>query len=299
VDREVRADRHVIVAAPTPFQASGAVDFDALRFNVDRWLAAGVDGILVLGSTGEAIHMDDRESEEVVAAAREAVPADKRFLVGTGRPTTAATIRFTNRAAELGADLALVLTPFYYRGEMTGDALDRHYRAVADAARIPVVLYSVPSFTGLAIPADLVAALSRHPRIVGIKDSSGDVAGLFERVETTPDGFEVFNGGGRSVYPALAAGAAGSILAVACVAPELAVEAHRLFTSDDAAARRASVALASLATNLAPHGIGGLKAAMTVRGYRGGICRQPLAFDFTAMRQIETALEQAGMLARA
>ena len=109
----------IIVAAPTPFLASGAIDFAALRHNVARWLEAGVDGVLVLGSTSEAIHLDDIESEEVVATAREVVPRDRLLMVGTGRPTTSATIRFTARAAERKADLALVLTPFYYRAEMT------------------------------------------------------------------------------------------------------------------------------------------------------------------------------------
>jgi 4-hydroxy-2-oxoglutarate aldolase len=158
----------IIVAAPTPFLASGAVDFGALRHNIARWLEAGVDGILVLGSTSEAIHLDDIESEEVVATAREVVPRDRLLMVGTGRPTTAATIRFTARAAERKADLALVLTPFYYRAEMTSEALERYFRAVADAAPIPVLLYSVPVFTGITISPALSAALSSHPRIFGI-----------------------------------------------------------------------------------------------------------------------------------
>jgi 4-hydroxy-2-oxoglutarate aldolase len=292
----VRPGRHVIVAAPTPFEASGAVDLRAIRSNVERWIAAGLDGVLALGSTGEAIHLDERESETVVAAFREAVPSDKLFVVGTGRSTTAATIRWTNRAAELGADLALVLTPHYYRHEMTPEVLGRHYRAVADSARVPVLLYSMPDLTGVTIPADLVGDLSRHPRIRGLKDSSGDVAGLFDRIARCEEDFWVLNGSGRAVYPALATGASGSVLAIASVAPELAVEAHRAFESgDDERARRAATTLARLSTLLAPYGLGGLKAAMTVRGYRGGICRQPLTFDFKAMRHVETALAEVGL----
>ena len=299
VHPRVRPGRHVIVAAPTPFQASGAIDFQALRSNVERWIAAGVDGVLVLGSTGEAIHLEERESEEIVAAAREAVPSDRLLVVGTGRPTTAAAIRWTNRAAELGADLALVLTPHYYRHEMTSEALERHFRAVADAARAPVLLYSMPDLTGVSIPADLVGILSRHPRIRGLKDSSGDVAGLFDRIARSEEGFWVLNGSGRAVYPALASGASGSVLAIASVAPELAVEAHRAFESgDDERARRAATTLARLSSLLAPYGLGGLKAAMTVRGYRGGICRQPLTFDFKSMRHVEAALAETGLSER-
>lgn len=290
----------IIVAAPTPFMANGAIDFNALRHNVTRWLEAGVDGILMLGSTGEAVHLDDAESEEVIAAAREVVPRDKLLLAGTGRPTTAATIRFTGRAAERGADLALVLTPHYYRSMMADEVLERHYRAVADAAHLPILLYSMPALTGVTISAALASKLGDHSRIFGLKDSSGDVAGLFERVERTPETFRVLNGSGRAVYPALASGVAGSILAIASVAPETAVTAHRAFVAGDLdASRRASVALARLGARLAPYGIGGLKAAMTVRGYRGGICRQPLTFDFKAMRDVEAALVEAGLHDRA
>lgn len=290
----------IIVAAPTPFMASGAIDFAALRHNVARWLEAGVDGVLVLGTTGEAVHLEDLEAEEIIAAAREVVPRDRLLLAGTGRATTAATIRFTARAAERKADLALVLTPHYYRAEMTSEALERHYRAVADAAPLPILLYSMPAATGVTISAGLAATLSAHPRIFGLKDSSGDVAGLFERVQRTSDTFRVLNGSARAVYPALAAGAAGSILAIASVAPEPAVAAHRAYVAGDhEAARRATVVMARLTARLAPLGLGGLKAAMTVRGYRGGICRQPLTFDFKAMRDVEAALADAGLSDRA
>ncbi len=290
-----------IVAAPTPFMANGAIDFNALRHNVSRWIEAGVDGVLVLGSTGEAVHLDDDESREIVAAAREAVPRDKLLVVGTGRATTAATIRSTARAAESGADLALVLTPHYYRHEMTSEVLEHFYRAVADAAPLPVLLYSMPALTGVTISAGLSERLSDHSRIFGLKDSSGDVAALFERVERCAKHFRVFNGSARSVYPALGAGAAGSILAIASVAPEMAVGVHRAYESGDHdAARRGAITLARLSSRLGPHGLGGLKAAMTVRGYRGGICRQPLIFDFkVGMRDVEAALAEAGLSDRA
>jgi len=290
----------VFVAAPTPFLASGAIDHGAFRHNIERWLAAGLDGVLVLGTTGEAIHLDDAESDDLVAGAREVVPQNRRLLVGTGRPTTAATIRATQRAAELGADLALVLTPFYYRNEMTTDALGRHYTAVADAVSVPVLLYAMPALTGIQISADLGAELGKHPRIFGIKDSSGDAAMLFDRVERSDESFRVFNGSGRAVLPALAAGVRGSMLAIAAVAPEVAVAAHRAWTSGDIrTARRAASVLARLSERLAPFGLGGIKAAMTVRGFRGGVCRAPLQFDPAAVRQIESALAEAGLMATA
>ena len=290
----------VFVAAPTPFMASGAIDFGALRHNIAKWLAAGVDGVLVLGSTGEAPHLEDAESEEIISAVREVMPPDKILMAGTGRATTAGTIRWTAKAADRKADFALVLTPHYYKNEMTREALARHYRAVADASPVPVLLYSMPALTGVTISAGLGAELGEHPRIFGLKDSSGDAALLFERVARSGPDFKIFNGSARSVYPALASGAAGSILAIASVAPEVAVAAHRAYAAGDLeAARRAAVTLANLSARIAPLGLGGLKAAMTVRGYRGGICRQPLSFDFSAMRQVETALSDAGLSERA
>jgi 4-hydroxy-2-oxoglutarate aldolase len=296
----VSSDRMIFVAAPTPFLASGAFDPEALRHNIGQWLEAGVDGVLVLGTTGEAIHVDEDEAEAIITAARAAVPAGRRLLVGTGRPTTAATIRATSRAAQLGADLALVLTPHYYKNEMTPDALGRHFRDVADSSAIPVILYAMPQLTGVQISAELGADLGRHPRIFGIKDSSGDIAMLFDRVERSNESFRVFSGSGRAVLPALAAGVRGSILAIAAVAPEVAVASHRAFASGDVAtARRAAALLLRLSDLLAPYGLGGLKAAMTVRGLRGGMCRPPLAFDPSAVRLIESALADAGLLAPA
>lgn len=291
------SDRMVLVAAPTPFLASGAFDPDAFRHNIDKWIEMGVDGILALGTTGEAIHLDDAESDAVIAVARAAVPSGRRLLVGTGRSTTAATINATARASDLGADLAVVLTPHYYKNQMTPDTLGRHYREVADVSPIPIILYAMPALTGLQISAELGAELGRHPRIFGIKDSSGDIAMLFERVERSNESFRIFSGNGRSVLPALAAGVRGCILAIAAVAPDVAVAAHRAFSAGDVdTARRAASLLMKLSDKLAPHGLGGLKAAMTVRGFRGGVCRAPLAFDPSAVRQIESALVDAGLL---
>jgi dihydrodipicolinate synthase/N-acetylneuraminate lyase len=294
VESESTSKAEVIVAAPTPFDTSGALDLAGVRENIARWLAAGVDGILVLGSTGEAIHLADDEAEAVVTAARAAVPHDRTLMVGTGRSTTAATIAWTARAARAGADAALVVTPHYYGPEMTLNVLARYYRGVADGSPVPIFLYSVPVFTGISLHPDLVVELSQHPRIAGLKESSGDVAAIFDEVTRSPADFRVYNGSPRTVYPALAVGARGSVLAVASVAPELAVAAHRAFLAGDAVgARSATVRLARLAARLSPFGIGGFKAAMTARGYRGGLPRQPLAFYPASLPEIEAALAEA------
>jgi 4-hydroxy-2-oxoglutarate aldolase len=286
-------NRKVIVAAPTPFDERGAVDLDGLRHNIAKWLAAGLDGILVLGSTGEAGHLDDDEGLSIVEAAREVVPRNRVLMAGTGRQSTAATVAFTARAAAAGADVALVVTPNYYRPELTRDAYARYYGRVADEAEIPVYLYSVPQFTGVTLATDLAAELAAHPRIVGMKESSGDAAAVFDLVARTEPGFAVFNGSARAIYPALASGAAGSILAVACVAPELAVSAHRAFDEGDFdGARSAALRFARLAARLGPFGLGGLKAAMARRGYRGGEPRHPLVFDPENLPLVEAVLAE-------
>jgi 4-hydroxy-2-oxoglutarate aldolase len=283
--------RSVIVAAPTPFDSAGAVDLDGLRHNIAKWLEAGLDGILVLGSTGEAGHLDDDEGLAIVSAAREVVPRDRMLMVGTGRQSTAATVAFTARAAAAGADVALVVTPNYYRPELTREAYDRYYRRVAEAAEVPIYLYSVPQFTGVTLAPDLAVELSSHPRVLGMKESSGDAATVFDVVSRAEPGFAVFNGSARAVYPSLASGAVGSILAVACAAPELALSAHKAFQDGDLDGSRAAAArFARLAARLAPFGLGGLKAAMAVRGYRGGAPRHPLVFDPANQPRIEAIL---------
>jgi 4-hydroxy-2-oxoglutarate aldolase len=283
--------KSVIVAAPTPFDRAGAVDLDGLRHNIAKWLEAGLDGVLVLGSTGEAGHLDDEEGIAIVAAAREVVPRDRMLMVGTGRQSTAATVGFTARAAAAGADVALVVTPNYYRPELTREAYERYYRRVADDAEVPIYLYSVPQFTGVTLAPDLAVELAAHPRVIGMKESSGDAATVFDIVSRTDPGFAVFNGSARAVYPSLASGAAGSILAVACAAPELAVSAHKAFQEGDIdGSRTAAVRFARLASRLAPFGLGGLKAAMALRGYRGGEPRHPLVFDESNRARIEAIL---------
>lgn len=287
----------VLVAAPTPFDERGDLDLEAFRGNVARWLEAGVDGILALGSTGEAVHLDDDEAVAVLEAARGAVPEGRTLMAGAARQSTRATISWIARAAAAGADSTLVLTPHYYKPEISRDLLTRYFRDVADAAELDVYLYTMPAFTGVTLPADLSAELAVHERIAGLKDSSGDAAAVFEVVGRAPLDFEVFNGSARAVFPCLSAGAAGSILAIASVAPELAVAVHRAYDAGDVALARAHAArLSRLSARLSPLGIGGLKAAMTARGYCGGVPRQPLGFDPLATSAVRSALAEAELL---
>jgi 4-hydroxy-2-oxoglutarate aldolase len=172
----------------------------------------------------------------------------------------------------------LVITPNYYRSAITQDALVSFYTAVADVAPVPVLLYSMPALTGIKIEPETIARLSEHPNIVGVKDSSNDVAGFKQTVELCPADFAVMTGNGTIFLDALEAGATGAILAVGCVVPELCVEIFRLFKQGELDhARKSQDKLTPLAAAVTTRfGIGGLKAALDLADYRGGDVRAPL-----------------------
>ena len=261
----------------TPFK-HGEVDYAGLAHNVGRWMATGLRGLLALGSNGEAAFVDDDEAERIVATVREGVPRDRVLLVGTGRQSTRATIAATKRAAKAGADAVLVLTPFYFKSQMTQEALAEHYRAVADASPVPVLLYNFTNVTGLNMTPDAVAALAAHPNIVGLKDSNGDIGQVAGVVARVPADFTVLVGAAATLHPAIVVGASGGIVAVANVVPEVCVTLYDLARAgkhDEARAlQRRLTPLAHAVT--AGYGIAGLKVAMEIAGYAGGEVRSPL-----------------------
>jgi len=159
----------------TPFYLDGRVYLKKLEHNVDRYSKTPAAGIVVLGSTGEAIMLSDDERREVLAVAREACAPHKVLIAGTGAESAFETLRLTEYAAELGYDVALVRTPHFYRPQMQPANLLTFYRTVADRSPIPVLIYSVPVFTNYDMPEELIVELASHPNIIGIKESSGDV----------------------------------------------------------------------------------------------------------------------------
>ena len=283
--------RGVLPPVATPFK-DDELDLDSLRANLRAWNGTGLCGYLILGSNGETCYLSEREKDQVLEAAREVIAPDKLFMVGTGLESTRETIKMTRRAAELGADCALVLTPAYYKGQMTPEVLSAHFRKVAEAATIPILLYNVPQFTGVNMPAGLVAGLSSHPNIVGVKDSSGNIGQFTEIIRLSRPDFAVFVGSAPVFYPALCVGASGGILAVANVIPELCVQIQRLQEAGDhqgaLALQRSLNPLAALVTT--GLGVGGLKMAMTMRGYRGAQVRSPLDMPLASARTIEAEL---------
>lgn len=268
----------VFPPVPTAFDENGNLALDRYQENIRRLCDAGVDGVLLLGSNGEYVYLTEAEKLEVIRAGIEAVPKGKLALVGTGCESTRATIELSNQAARLGAHAVLVVHSNYYKPLMTKQVLLEHYRAVADASAAPVVLYSVPKFTGFDIPVDVVAELSQHPNIIGIKDSAGNVIQLQEFMLKAKPGFNVLVGTGSAFLAALSVGVTGGVLALADVAPSECAELFRLCRQgrwEEARVLQARLLPVNQAVGGAM-GIPGVKAAMDMRGYYGGPPRKPL-----------------------
>lgn len=262
----------------TPFRADGTLDEQGLRENVARWMRTPLTGLVVLGSNGEAPQLDDDEADRVVAVVREGMPADRPMIVGTGRESTRATIAATTRAAAGGADAALVRTPAFFKSQMTTEIFVRHYLDVAEASPIPVLLYNVTMYTGVNLPPDAVATLATHPNIPGMKESGSDLVQIAEYIARTPDDFTILAGSAATLFPALACGCDGAILALAALAPEACVQMMGLVREGRVAEARALQSrLMPLGRAIgAQHGVPGLKAAMDLLGYVGGPPRPPL-----------------------
>ena len=262
----------------TPFAADGSVDLKALAANIQKYNQTRLAGYVVVGSTGESVYLREAEKLRVFETARAAAAPGKILIAGTGCESTAETLELTRRAAGLGYGAALVRTPAYFKSQMTEAALERHYRAVADASPIPVLVYSVPQFTGLAVSAALVVRLAAHPNIVGVKESSGDVRLIEEIARQVPPEFTVLVGSASAFYAALGAGARGAVLAVACALPEMCVELYEAWSRGDPARAQAvqQRLLEPTAAVTTRFGIAGLKFALELRGYAGGPARPPL-----------------------
>jgi 4-hydroxy-2-oxoglutarate aldolase len=262
----------------TPFEPGGDLDLAALQANIERWNRTGLAGYLVAGSNGEAAYLSPGEWEEVLGAAKEAAHPDKIIMAGIMAESTRLAVREVERAAKMGADYALCITPHYFTGQMTPARLADHYRALAGEAAIPILVYNFPQATGVNLPAEAVAGLAEHPNIAGIKDSSGNIAQLSELVRLCPPEFAVFVGNAEVFFPALCLGAAGGILAAANVIPEHCVGLMQALAAGESAKAREMqwrmTRLAALVTRV--HGVGGLKAAMARAGYRPGVVRSPL-----------------------
>jgi 4-hydroxy-2-oxoglutarate aldolase len=283
----------IFPALTTPFEGE---DLAVHRFreNIAKFNALGLSGYVILGSTGECVLLSDTEAERLVRAARETAAPDKLVIAGTGQESTKLTILFTNRMAAVGADAALVRPPSYYKAKMTRDVLRSHYLAVAEGARIPVIVYNIPQNTGVTIEPELLIELAAHPNIVGLKESSGIISYLGKVIPNVPEDFSCLVGSGFTILPALVMGAAGAILAVANAAPAVCLEIYRLFKEgkvEDASQRQLDLTPLNKAV-METYGLPGLKYAMEIQGYYGGPVRRPfLPLDDAAKPEIEALVK--------
>jgi 4-hydroxy-2-oxoglutarate aldolase len=326
----------------TPFQPDGSVYFKKLESNVERYSRTPCAGIVVLGSTGEAILLSDQERRDVLKSASEAAAPNKVLIAGTGIESAIETLRLTEYAAELGYDVAMVRTPHYYKKQMQPGNILAFYRTVADQSPLPVMIYNIPQATGYDIPAELVIELAKHPNLIGIKESSGDVEKVRTMVEGTRQirrsatvtetfeaitprllaaasrsnaeggelvqvgaasssspakpsstavtvvgkmktrekevGFQVLVGAAQKLHPSLDAGAAGAILAFACVAPTACYEIYAAWKENDAELARLKQERIAKAAQLVVGDLGvpAVKYGMDFNGYFGGSVRLPL-----------------------
>lgn len=279
MDKLVKQLSGILLPVVTPFNDQMELDQGALTQNLSLWKDSGITGYVMVGSTGERVHLNESEYLQLIENSRAATSAELAFIVGAGQQSTIGTINEIKKVAHAGAEAVLVITPNYYRSAMTQETLVAYYRAVADAAPIPVLLYSMPAFTGIKLEPEAIASLSEHSNIIGVKDSSNDIAGFSKAVDLCPEGFAILTGNGTVLLDALKAGGTGAILAVGCVVPELCVEILRAFKAGEFEyAKLLQSKLSPLAEAVTTRfGIGGLKAALDLVGYRGGFVRAPLS----------------------
>jgi len=291
--------RGVFTPIVTSFDEQGQVAHDKMAFNLGKWNQTGLSGYIVLGSNGENVYLNEREKVDVLRAARQAIPQDKLMIAGTAGESTINTVAMTEKAAEVGADAAIIVNPSYYKSQMTTPVLINHYRTIADVSPIPIVIYNLPPATGIDMSADLLVELSHHPNIIGVKDTSGNMPKMGETIRRADPAFQVLSGSANFFYPSLAIGVTGGILALANAAPDESVELFRLFNAGQIDKGR-ELHLRMLPVNLAVtsrFGVSGLKAALDMVGFYGGPPRLPLLpLDNERRQELHDILKTAKLI---
>lgn len=285
---------------PTPFDANGEINYTALKSNMERWNRFPLAGYVVLGSNGEMPYLSEAEKLAYFEAIRKHIPSGKLFLAGCAMESAHSSIAMAKKAAALGADVALFITPCYYKGQMTDEALEDYYTRVADGSPIPVSMYNMPLNTGVDMKPDLVVKMShKHPNVVAVKDSSGNMAKLGQIIKAARPGFQVLAGSAGFLFPALCLGAVGGVLALANIAPQQCCDIFSLYKAgkiDDARELQLRMIAPNTAVT-AGFGVPGLKAAMELVGMYGGKPRspmQPLGEQNT--EKLQRILKDAGII---
>lgn len=267
----------VFAPVVTPFRGDEPV-LDDLRFNLRKLKQTALTGYLALGSNGEAKSLSDKEQLQVLEVFAEE-KVDKLIIAGTGCESTRQTVEKSRIVSKMGFDYVIILTPSYFAKQIDGAVLADYYTQIAEETDIPVLLYNAPGFTGgVEIPPQVVAGLSRHPNIVGMKDSSPTGPGKFLGCLDPAEDFHVLAGSANFFYPALHLGAAGGVLSLANVLPGPCCDLYELFVQGRFdQARELHFRLARLNQAISgAWGVAGVKAAMNAAGFKGGQPRHPL-----------------------
>jgi 4-hydroxy-2-oxoglutarate aldolase len=268
----------IFAPVATTFDANDELDLTAFKSNLSYYATSPLDGVVLLGSNGEFALLDRTEKLRLIEAGVEAIDGQKVVMAGTGVESTKGTIELTKEASALGIDYALIVTPHYYKPAYDQKAVIAHYRAIADASPIPILIYIMTTYTGVDLPSSVVAELSCHPNIAGVKDSAGNAPKVGEMISQSSPDFVVLAGSASFLYPALCLGAKGGILALGNVVPGLCADIKGRFESGDHAGAR-DLQMRALAPNAAVtsrFGIPGLKVALEYVGLNGGRPRPPL-----------------------
>jgi 4-hydroxy-2-oxoglutarate aldolase len=261
----------------TPFK-NDEISYQDLKSNINRYNQFNLSGYVVGGSNGEAVFLTADEKLKLISTVREHASAEKQLIAGTGLESIKDTTELTNLAAEEGADFALVITPHFFKNEMTNKAFVNYYTAVADAVKIPLIIYNVTKFTGVNISFEAIAQLSEHQNIAGIKDSTTNVDQLRQTIKNVRKDFVVLAGTGSVLLPALIEGAKGGVLALANVAPAECISIFGLFNDEKLteAENLQSILIPVNQAITSTYGAAGLKAAIDMVGFYGGNPRNPL-----------------------
>jgi 4-hydroxy-2-oxoglutarate aldolase len=283
----------VFAALTTPFE-NDRVSLEKFKDNIQKYNSFDLSGYVVAGSSGEASSLSDEEAENLVEAAKEAAAPGRKLIVGAARESTAATTAFTKRVASYGIDAALIRTPSYFKSLMTTEALKKHYFSTADSVPVPVIPYHIPQNTGLSIEPQLVIALSEHPNIAGMKDSSGNLPFLGEVIPHVRSNFSYLLGAGSVFFLGLVLGASGGILRLADVAPAQCAALYRQYVENrwkEASELQRDLIPLNKAI-IQTYGVPGAKYALDLTGFHGGLPRLPiLPLDEAGKKAIQTIVK--------
>jgi 4-hydroxy-tetrahydrodipicolinate synthase len=279
----------------TPFTHEGELDLKALRICVKFWLESGVSGFVPCGSNGEAPYLNRQERMKVIETVVDEVNGKAPVIAGTGSMSTKETIEFTKDAEALGADAALIVTPFYFKP--ANREMQEHYRLISEAVDIPIVVYNVPKFTGLMLEVAFIHQLiSENEKIIGLKDSSGNIGAITETIRLVGEEISVLAGTADVTLPTLLLGGKGAVLAVANVFPKLCTQLYETFKSgkyEEAKRLQMQIAFVNEILVKRYNQLSAIKEALKLLGLPAGYPRKPaLPLEDKEKEVIQNLLKQ-------